>query len=84
MIPSCKKTNNSPLQIPVFLLLILGYKIRKHGLRVWDYGPERSNDLSNTVQTASEKRKGRLEFPDDAPVGENFVTFVKWVWAWMK
>jgi len=67
----------------VFLLLILGYKIRKHGFRLSDWGFEKSNDLSNTVQAASVTRKGRLEFPDDGLSRENLRTFANWIWAWM-
>ncbi|TVY35186.1 Arginine permease [Lachnellula subtilissima] len=55
----------SYISVPVFLLLLLGYKVRKHGFAFSQWGPERSNDLRNTVQTASEIRKGRLEFPDE-------------------
>ncbi|EAS36718.3 amino acid transporter [Coccidioides immitis RS] len=70
--------------LPVYILLIIGYKIKKHGFRFDNWGPERSNDLSNAVQVTSEKRKGRLEFPDDGFTSENFRTFFRWVWAWMK
>lgn len=69
----------------MFILLIVGYKIRKHGLRIYDYfTPEKSDDLSNTVQAASPKRKGRLEFPDDGFTKENFRTLINWIWVWMK
>ena len=68
----------------MFLLLILGYKIRKHGFKLYDWGAEKSNDLSNTVQAASLKRKGRLEFPDNGFTGDNVRTLMNWVWVWMK
>lgn len=68
----------------MFILLIMAYKLRKHGLRLGNWGPERSNDLRNTVQVTSETRKGRLEFPDKGSAKENIVTFVQWVWVWMK
>lgn len=68
----------------MFLLLLLGYKIQKHGLRFSDWGIERSDDLSNTVQAASAKRKGRLEFPDEGFTRENWVILIKWIWVWMK
>lgn len=71
-------------QVPVFLLLLLGYKIRKHGLAFSQWGPERSNDLRNTVQAASEIRKGRLEFPDEGLTKRNGRMFLDWIWVWMK
>ncbi|KIM99454.1 hypothetical protein OIDMADRAFT_200431 [Oidiodendron maius Zn] len=74
----------SYISIPVFILLILGYKIRKHGFNLMNWGPERSNDLRNTVQVSSETRKGRLRFPDNGSMRENFVVFLHWVWVWMK
>ncbi|PMD57773.1 amino acid transporter-like protein [Hyaloscypha bicolor E] len=75
----------SYIGVPAFIFLILGYKIRKHGFRVQDWGPERSNDLRNTIQTNSDVRVGRLELPDDGFfTKENARTFVKWVWVWLK
>jgi amino acid transporter len=72
-------------EVPAFIFLILGYKIRKHGFRIQNWGPERSNDLRNTIQTTSDIRKGRLELPDDGFfTKENARTFVKWVWVWLK
>jgi hypothetical protein len=71
-------------QIPVFLLLILCYKIYKHGFYIFQWGPERSNDLRNAIQAASEVRKGRLEFPDSGFTKKNVRTFFNWVWVWMK
>jgi yeast amino acid transporter len=65
-------------------MLILGYKIRKHWFRIFEWGPERSNDLRNTIQAASDVRRGRLEFPDYGLTTENLRTFVHWVWIWMK
>ncbi|KAM5429511.1 hypothetical protein McanMca71_003160 [Microsporum canis] len=70
--------------IPVFFILVIGYKVKKHGLRFSEWGPERSNDLQNTVQVTSKTRKGRLEFPDDGFTAENGKTFLRWVWTWMK
>jgi len=76
---------NTPHQVPAFIFLILGYKIRKHGLKIQNWGPERSNDLRNTIQTNSDVRIGRLELLDDRLfTKENGRTFVKWVWVWLK
>jgi amino acid transporter len=72
------------MQIPVFILLILGYKVQKHGFNISRWGPERSNNLRNAIQAASEKRKGRLEFPDEGFTEQNFRNFFRWVWEWMK
>ncbi|PQE07454.1 proline-specific permease protein [Rutstroemia sp. NJR-2017a BBW] len=74
----------SYISIPVFILLIIGYKIHKHGLRIRNWGPERSNDLRNTIQAASETRKGRLEFPDEGLSWRNFKTWGEWFWVWLK
>ncbi|KUJ09209.1 proline-specific permease [Mollisia scopiformis] len=74
----------SYIGIPVFILLVLGYKIRKHGFKINQWGPERSNDLRNTIQASSEKRKGRLEFLDNGFTRENIRTFGDWIWVWMK
>ncbi len=72
-------------QIPVFIALILGYKMKKHGFKFGAWGPERSNDLRNTIQTTSETRKGRLELPDDGLCTKvNARTFGEWVWVWLK
>lgn len=68
----------------MFIMLILGYKIRKHGFRFSQWGPERSDDLSNTVQASSDRRKGRLELLDEGFTLRNWRTFVNWVWVWMK
>jgi amino acid transporter len=78
------RSRTNVLQIPVFTLLILGYKIRKQGFNVLNWGPERSNDLRNTVQVSSETRKGRLRFPDKGTMRENVVVFLQWVWVWTK
>ena len=75
-------TNDS--QVPVFILLIVGYKIRKHGFKISQWGPERSDDLRNSVQASNEKRKGRLELPDEGLSRDNLRTFINWVWVWMK
>ncbi|KAH8673457.1 proline-specific permease [Xylariales sp. PMI_506] len=72
------------ISVPIFIMLVLGYKIRKHGFKISEYGQEKSDDLSRTVQASNPKRKGRLEFPDDGLTYENFRTFVEWVWVWMK
>ncbi|TGO90109.1 hypothetical protein BPOR_0079g00220 [Botrytis porri] len=74
----------SYVSVPVFILLIIGYKINKHGLKIRNWGPERSNDLRNTIQAASEKRKGRLEFPDQGISMENFKTWAHWIWVWTR
>jgi amino acid transporter len=68
----------------VFILLFLGYKIQKHGFKISQWGPERSSDLRNAIQAASEKRKGRLEFPDDGFTKQNALNFFKWVWEWTR
>ncbi|KIN04574.1 hypothetical protein OIDMADRAFT_101530 [Oidiodendron maius Zn] len=70
--------------IPVFVLLILGYKINKHGFHIYRWKPERSNDLRNTIQASRERRKGRLEFPGHGLTKENLRIFLNWVWVWMK
>jgi amino acid transporter len=75
---------NCKIQVPVFILLIIGYKLRKHGIKLQNWWPERSNDLRNTVQVTSETRKGRLEFPDHGLTAENGRTFAKWLWVWIK
>ena len=71
-------------QIPVFILLILGYKIHRHGFRVSEWGPERSNDLRNTIQASSDVRRGRLELPDNGFTKDNVHTFFNWIWVWLK
>jgi amino acid transporter len=48
------------------------------------WGPERSEDLSNTVQAASEKRRGRLEFSETGFTKGNLITFIHWIWVWVK
>ncbi|PMB73039.1 Proline-specific permease [Beauveria bassiana] len=70
--------------IPVYILLVIGYKFRKHGFRISNWGPERSDDLSNTVQAASEKRRGRLDLPDWGFTRANMRAFGHWLWVWMK
>ncbi|KAL2268174.1 hypothetical protein VTJ83DRAFT_3020 [Remersonia thermophila] len=72
------------ISLPTFFLLVIGYNLRKHGLRFSDWWADKSGDLSNTVQATSPKRKGRLEFPDDGFTRENLKTFVNWVWVWLK
>jgi len=74
----------SYISVPVFILLIVGYKFRKHGWHISQWGPERSDDLRNTVQASSEKRKGRLELPDEGLTGDNVRTIVNWLWVWIK
>ncbi|KAK4124224.1 amino acid transporter [Parathielavia appendiculata] len=70
--------------LPTFLILILGYNLRKHGLRFPDWWADKSGDLSNTVQASSLRRKGRLEFPDNGFTRENVLTFLGWIWVWCK
>lgn len=48
------------------------------------WGPERSNDLRNTVQVSSQTRKGRLRFPDNGTAKENIEVFMHWLWVWIK
>ncbi len=76
--------SNSSIQLPTFLILIVGYNLRKHGLRIRDWWTDKSGDLSNTVQATSLKRKGRLEFPDNGVTRENLLAIVEWIWVWMK
>ncbi|KFH44645.1 Proline-specific permease-like protein [Hapsidospora chrysogenum ATCC 11550] len=72
-------------QLPVFLLLIVGYKIRNHGFTFSEWGPERSEDLSNTVQVTTVRRKGRLEPPDEAYFTKaNALATVRWLWEWLQ
>lgn len=80
----CMLTTFASVQLPTFLLLILGYNLRKHGLRFSDWWTDKSADLSNTVQATSLKRKGRLEFPDNGLTRENVLTFLEWIWVWTK
>lgn len=75
---------SSYISVPVFILLLVGYKIRRHGFEFSKWGPERSNDLRNTVQTASEKRKGRLEFEDEGLTRRNGREFLNWILVWLK
>ncbi|KAL2024839.1 hypothetical protein VTK56DRAFT_5660 [Thermocarpiscus australiensis] len=79
-----RKFVSAYISLPVFLLLVLGYNLRKHGLRLSDWWTDKSGDLSNTVQASSLKRKGRLEFADWGFTRENWLTFIKWIWVWMK
>lgn len=72
------------ISLPVFVVLVVGYKVRRHGLRFSEWGPERSGDLSGAVQTSSAKRKGRLEFPDDGVSKGNLAYFVHWLWVWIR
>jgi amino acid transporter len=65
-------------------LLIVAYKIRRHGFNFSQWGPERSKDLRNCVQVSSDKRKGRLEFPDKGVTAENGKRFLEWIWVWTK
>ncbi|KAL1953034.1 hypothetical protein VTO42DRAFT_3743 [Malbranchea cinnamomea] len=74
----------SYIGIPVYFLLIIGYKVRRHGFRISQWGPERSNDLSNTVQVTSETRKGRLEFPEQGMTMGNLLELLRWIWVWVK
>ncbi|KAI1936363.1 hypothetical protein LOZ66_004823 [Ophidiomyces ophidiicola] len=74
----------SYIALPVFAILIIGYKIRHHGLHFSRWGFERSSDLRNCVQTTSEKRKGVLEFPDHGYTFNNARAFFGWLWVWTK
>jgi amino acid transporter len=74
----------SYISIPVFVLLIVSYKIRRHGFNFSQWGPERSKDLRNCVQVSSNKRKGRLEFPHPGLTVENGKRFLEWIWVWTK
>lgn len=79
-----RKFVSAYISLPTFLILIVGYNLRKHGLRFSDWWTDKSGDLSNTVQATSLKRKGRLEFPDNGFTRENLLTFVQWIWVWTK
>jgi amino acid transporter len=72
------------MEIPIFLLLVVAYKIHKHGFKISKWGPERSCDLSGAVKVTSEQRKGRLVFPEKGVSAENGMAFIKWIWVWMK
>jgi len=74
----------SYISIPVFLLLILCYKLWKHGFIISDWGLERSNDLHGCTQTPDEMRRGKLDFPDDGITLNNFRAFFCWIWVWLK
>ena len=72
-------------KLPVFFLLIVGYKLRNHGLTFSEWGPERSEDIGNTVQVTNARRKGRLEFPDQAYfTKDNGLAVVRFLWEWTK
>jgi amino acid transporter len=75
---------SSYIGVPVFILLIVGYKIRHHGLRFSEWGFERSEDLGNVVQVHNEHRKGRLEFADHHFTKDNWMILVRWLWTWTK
>ncbi|KAJ3473618.1 hypothetical protein NLG97_g10215 [Lecanicillium saksenae] len=79
-----RKFVSAYVSIPVYILLIISYKFRKHGFRLSRWGPERSDDLSNTVQAASEKRRGRLDLPDWGFTRANLDAFGHWLWVWIK
>ncbi|GFF64740.1 hypothetical protein CNMCM6069_005571 [Aspergillus lentulus] len=74
----------SYISIPVFVLLIVFYKIRRHGFNFSQWGPERSKDLRNCVQVSTNRRKGRLEFPHPGLTVENGKRFLEWIWVWTK
>ncbi|KAI9150461.1 Proline-specific permease [Paramyrothecium foliicola] len=44
------------ISLPVFFLLVVGYKVRNHGFQFSKWGLERSQDIGNTVQVLSQKR----------------------------
>ncbi|XWW92698.1 hypothetical protein V2A60_000623 [Cordyceps javanica] len=79
-----RKFVSAYIGIPVYILLLIGYKFRKHGFRISHWGPERSDDLSNTVQAASEKRRGRLDLPDWGFTRANVAALTHWLWVWIK
>ena len=84
-IPKWKLKNKlTPAQIPVLLVLIIGYKFHRYGRKFERWFPERSVNLHGAIQAASEKRKGRLEFPDEGVSWTNMVAFGKWVWIWLR
>ncbi|KAK4237233.1 hypothetical protein C8A03DRAFT_16205 [Achaetomium macrosporum] len=72
------------ISLPTFLILIIGYNFRKHGLSLSGWWSDKSGDLSNAVQATSLRRKGRLEFPDDGFTRENILRFFQWIWVWIK
>ncbi|KIM96928.1 hypothetical protein OIDMADRAFT_169710 [Oidiodendron maius Zn] len=72
------------IAVPLFIVLIAGYKIHKHGFKISKWGPERSCNLSGCIQVTGEKRKGRLVFPDRGFTKENWLTFTNWIWVWIK
>lgn len=72
------------ITLPIFVILIIGHKFRRHGFRFSEWGLERSCDLSGTVQTTSAKRKGRLELPEEGWTKTNFREFFHWMWVWIK
>lgn len=76
--------NGDTHQLPVFILLVIGYKIRHHGFRLSEWGFERSEDLGNVMQVHNETRKGRLEFVDHSLSKDNWAIFARWLWDWMK
>ncbi|KAK4641949.1 hypothetical protein QC761_0079460 [Podospora bellae-mahoneyi] len=72
------------ISLPVFILLILCYNIRKHGFRFRVWWTDKSGDLSQTVQASSHTRKGRLEFSASGITRRNWAVLVHWVWVWLK
>ncbi|KAL2760300.1 hypothetical protein ACRALDRAFT_1067117 [Sodiomyces alcalophilus JCM 7366] len=81
---NARKFISAYISLPIFILLIMGYRLRKHGLRFSKWGLERSLDLGGAVQAASEKRKGRLEFPDEGFTRDNWRELFHWVWVWLQ
>ncbi|KAH8169398.1 amino acid permease domain-containing protein [Sarocladium implicatum] len=79
-----RKFISAYITVPVYIALIIGYKFRRHGFRFSQWGPERSCDLSGAVQVSSAKRRGRLELPDEGFSKQNWLTFVHWLWVWIK
>lgn len=66
------------------MLLILGHKLRNHGFSLSKWASDRSEELGQTVQVRGEKRKGRLELPDESLTKANLKTFAEWIWVWLK
>ena len=73
-------------QIPIFIILIIAYKIRKHGLNVSEWRLERSNDLRFVQIVDPSHRKGKLEFPDQECffTRKNLRFLGEWLWVWIK
>ncbi|KAI9896802.1 hypothetical protein N3K66_007824 [Trichothecium roseum] len=58
--------------------------LRNHGFSLSKWASDRSEELGQTVQVRGEKRKGRLELPDESLTKANLKTFAEWIWVWLK